>query len=99
MTTGQLVILVSTIGLVIATYLFIRHWIKKDGIARLIFLVWTGTFIVFFGTRILIQTGRFTDWLTPAEAAQATVTNNSLLLVPLVATLLIELFYNFKDKE
>lgn len=99
MTTGQLVLLVSGLGLTLASYLFIRHWLKKDGIARLIFLVWTGSFIVFFADRLIIQTSRFTDWLNPAEAAQATVINNTFLLVPLVVTLLIELFYNFNNKE
>jgi hypothetical protein len=99
MTTGQIVLLTSTIGMAISGYLFISHWLRTDGIARIIFLVYTANFLIYFLIRFINRLLKYTDCIDAKQASEITVVAGSLLLIPLAFTLLIELYYKFNDKD
>lgn len=97
MTLSQFILVSAFITTALGLYLFLWQWIRRDGIARIFFLIFAGT-LVFSGlTRFTCQILRIFDILDPKQASYFTAYNVSITqLLPLIAIVAIIMFYKRK---
>jgi NADH:ubiquinone oxidoreductase subunit 2 (subunit N) len=87
-----------SIGLIL--YLFIHNWIKKDGIGRIVLLVFIGGFLAYYACRFGIQVGLYIcHCMSAATANDLTKHTQIFLLAPLVFVIIIEHIYAERYKK
>ncbi len=97
MTLSEFILFSASLTIMLSAYLFGWQYIRKDGIARLMFLIFAATFFVGGVIRLATQIARVYDWINPHQASYITAFNVSIMqILPLVVILSIILFYRFK---
>lgn len=97
--SGFWLIVQAVIGVLASAWVLRLHMFRKDGMGRIFILIYTVTMLAYYGLRLLSLLGYHVfGQLAYWEVMNGLAVLTNLILLPLLAILYIEYFYNHKDK-